>query len=106
MPPTPAPVRASALDRDRVRPSTSVPGAVTDGPESSAAPVPFAAMPVVAPAALPLTSTPGVASAGVTPAPHLTYRHTAHPSLVHMRDAHGSSRHSTRSTGGDPSSAE
>src|SRR6266550_4526241 len=75
MPPTPAPVRASALDRDRVRPSTSVPGAVTDGPESSAAPVPFAAMPVVAPAVLPLASTPGVA-----PLPAAAADTVGHPS--------------------------
>ena len=43
------------------------------------------------------TSTTGVVSASVTPAPRQTYGQTASPTPVHMRDAHASSRHSTRS---------
>src|SRR5438105_11190612 len=41
-------------------------------------------------------SATGVASAAPTAAPHATYRHTAAPTVVRMRDTHGSSRHKTQ----------
>jgi len=42
------------------------------------------------------TSATGVVPATVASAPHLTYRHVAHPTAVRMRDSHGSSRNRTQ----------